>query len=257
MNIENIVTDFVDDFNSGNVERLLQRMTDDFVQFDTFFSDVVPYRNYAEYHEHDIAGPRIRYSVVNLTECNPTSARYEYRARIFDTSDKEVASYTGVEKLSLRFGKISRATDCYIAPPEMLEIYYGQGSENFYSELLQCRSDFFQKLRTSNLYALPNLSISVIAEKIGHTEELIATLFENGFRCSVDEFIDRYRVERARELIGYQALFESPSSDMDMNHRVAAKVGFSSHASFVAVFEMVFRQTPCEFRQCRRNMQVD
>lgn len=257
MNIENTITDFVDDYNSGNVESLLQRMTDDCTQFDTFFSDVVPYRKFAEYHEHDLAEPRTRYSVVKITECNPTSARYEYDACIVDTDNNEVASYTGVEKLSLRFGKISRITDCYIAPPEMLAIYYGEGSESHFSELLQCRSDFYRNMRTNNLYARPNLSISIIAEEIGHDEELTAALFENAFRCSVDEFIDRYRAERARELIGYQALFESLSSDMDMNRRVAEKVGFRSHASFVAVFEMVFHQTPCQYRQCRRNMQVD
>ncbi len=263
MQSEEVITAFNRAWNERDVDGILRLLTQDCLRYDAYFGDLVPGWNLAEYLKNDIDSAIMDYTVTEITHCTPEVACYKYAARILDSSGAVIGTYDGVEKLCLRANKIYRMTDWYIAPGRLLEIYYGHGIRSFdpagtretsefaIREILQCRSKLIRALRLECGYSDPEVSLSEIARRIEHSEELILLVLDLDFHCNFDEFVEKCRIDCAREMISQQVLAGHISTDLDVDKRIALRVGFPSHGSFVEAFNKRFAQTP---RQCRREM---
>ena len=263
MQSEEVITAFNCAWNERDVDGILRLLTPDCLHFDAYFGDLVPGWNLAEYLKNDIESAIMDYTVTEITNCTPEVACYKYAARIRDSSGAVIGTYDGAEKLCLRKDKIFRMTDWYIAPGKLLDVYYGHGissidlagtcgtSECAIREILQCRSKLIRALRLECGYSDPNVSLSAIARHIEHSEELILLVLDLDFNRDFDEFVEKCRIDCAHEMISQQVLAGHISTDLDVDKRIALRVGFPSHGSFVEAFKKRFAETP---RQIRREM---
>lgn len=263
MQCEDVITAFNRAWNERDVDGILRLLTPDCLHFDAYFGDLVPGWNLAEYLQNDIDSVIMDYTVTEITVCTPQVACYKYAARILDSRGAVIDNYDGAEKLCLRAGKIFRMTDWYIAPGKLLDLYYGPGiksidpagtrgtSEFAIREILKCRSKLIRALRLECGYSDPHVSLPDMARRIKHSEELIQLVLDIEFNRDFDEFVEKCRIDCAREMISQQVLAGHISTDLDVDKRIALRVGFRSHGSFVEAFKKRFAKTP---RQCRHEM---
>ena len=263
MHSEYVITAFNRAWSERDVDGVLQLLTPDCLHFDAYFGDLVPGWNLAEYIKNDVDSANIKYSITDITECTPEVACYKYAARIVDSNGDVLGAYSGAEKLCLRAGKIHRMTDWYIAPAELLEIYYGPGirsidhagnrgtSDFAIREILQCRAKLIRELRLECGYSDPDITLSGLAQRIKHSEKLILLVLDIAFHRDFDDFVEKCRIDCAREMINQQVLAGHHSTDLNVDKRIALRVGFRSHASFIEAFRKHFAKTP---RQCRRDL---
>ena len=85
-----------------------------------------------------------------------------------------------------------------------------------------------------------NLNISYIADKIGFNATYISRVFLNNAGDGLLNYINKYRVEKAK------ALLENPDLGVES---VGAMVGFGSSNTFIRVFKKYEYITPGQFRQ--------
>ncbi|MGI9205043.1 MAG: helix-turn-helix domain-containing protein [Woeseiaceae bacterium] len=261
MQSEDVIAAFNRAWSERDVAGILRLLTPDCLHFDAYFGDLVPGWNLAEYLKNDIDRAIMDYTVTDITECTPEVACYRYAARILDSNGNVLDAYDGAERLCLRAGKIYRMTDWYVAPGKLLDIYYGPGiksidpagtrgsSEYAIREILQCRSKLMRALRLECGYSNPDVSLPDVARQIKHSEQLILLVLDIAFNRNFDDFVEKCRVDCAREMISQQVLSGHLSTDLSVDKRIALRVGFKSHGSFVEAFKKRFAETP---RQCRR-----
>jgi len=260
---EKLIAAFHDGWNDGDVDGLMRLTTADCIHFDAYFADVVTSWNLAEYLEDDIKSANVRYRVSEIIECTAELASYKYFAQILDDDRNVIGSYDGVERLRLRDGKIRRMTDLYVAPPELLSSYYFSdgaqtdksrcrpASDYDISEILQCRTKLNRMMRNDCPYRDPDVTLAKIANLVGHTEDLILLVLDIDFNRDFTDFLDKCRLDSAREMINEQVLAGHLDTDLGVDKRIAERVGFKTHAQFASAFKKAFHLTP---RQCRRTI---
>ncbi len=84
------------------------------------------------------------------------------------------------------------------------------------------------------------LSLKQISLVLGFHENYISNLFKNIYGENLSAFIEKLRLEKARELLG--------GTDIRVRD-IAEEVGYTSEASFRRAFKKVFGVTPGEYRQ--------
>lgn len=259
MNAEKLLFDYVDSWNSGDIEKMLSHLTDDCVYFDAFFGDAVPYDEIRIYHQSDFELTNIRHTVTNVISCDSASVAASYKTEIIDRQGRGTSSFKGAEVLALRRGKISRITDYYVAPPELLALYDGKtvgdhgqdlsALESYYSKVLQCRSDFLRAIKRDCRYASQWPSLPTIAKKIGFDEEFLASVITQEFRCGFDEYVEKCKLRRARDIINVQVLLDPASTGQEEDGRIAREVGFDSKSSFIDAFRRTYKLGPLQYRR--------
>jgi AraC-like DNA-binding protein len=92
-------------------------------------------------------------------------------------------------------------------------------------------------------YVDSKLTLGQLAEGLEVTPEVLQALIEQHFAASFQEFIDRYRVAYAKELLG----------NPDKNHvpitNIGFGVGFSSLKAFQKAFQAIVHTSPADFRE--------
>ena len=90
-------------------------------------------------------------------------------------------------------------------------------------------------------YAMPTLSLNVIAETIHVSPSHLSRCFKAEVGIGISEYINRFRIERA------EALF---AIDQPNVKTVAARCGFESYTYFFRIFKRYTGMTPKEFCEC-------
>ena len=88
-------------------------------------------------------------------------------------------------------------------------------------------------------YSNPNLNINTIALNFGVTYSHISSVFKEHYKHSLVDFIHRYRLEKAKDLI------EHTNSSIA---EIAEKVGFGNIRTFNRIFKKYFTVTPTEYK---------
>ncbi len=91
-----------------------------------------------------------------------------------------------------------------------------------------------------------NIRISEIADEICVSRSYLYKLFENNLGLSPHEFVIRFRLSRARELL---VLTEMPISD------IASNCGFYDSRAFSKVFKQQYELSPLQYRKQNRAME--
>lgn len=259
MNAEKLLYEYFDSWNSGDIQTMLWYLTDDCVYYDDFFGDAVPYDDMHIYHQWDFELANVCHSVTRVIQCDSTSVAARYKTEIINEEGSSVVSFAGAEVLALRGDKICRITDYYVPPPELLALYDGisiadsgkdlSALESYYSQVMQCRSDFLRTIKHDERFVSQWPTLPTIAEEIGCDEEFLATVIAQEFRCGFDEFVERCKIRRARDIIKVQVLLDPASTGQKEDGRIAWEVGFDSQASFIDAFRRTYKLGPLQYRR--------
>jgi AraC-like DNA-binding protein len=99
---------------------------------------------------------------------------------------------------------------------------------------------------THKIYRHPDLRITNISEKLNTNRTYISRLINDEFQVNFNEFVNRYRVKEAKEL-----LCNKNHSAFTMEY-IAEKSGFGSVASFSRVFKELEGITPGRYKNKQR-----
>ena len=97
-----------------------------------------------------------------------------------------------------------------------------------------------QTMREQKLHLNPNLSLAMLAKKIGSVSTTVSQVLNDRLNKSFNHYVNEYRIAEAKQL-----LVEAPHFNMDM---VAERCGFNSSSTFFAAFKKVAGQTPASYR---------
>lgn len=92
-------------------------------------------------------------------------------------------------------------------------------------------------------YRDSELSLSVLAEKLGLTGHQLSELLNDKLKQNFNDFINSYRVEEAKKL-----LVDPKFADYKV-FTIAMEVGFNTKATFNTAFKKFTAMTPTEFRE--------
>lgn len=94
-------------------------------------------------------------------------------------------------------------------------------------------------------YCRPGLTVEEVAEHVGYSVNYTRSIFKNHGGISISKYIEKKRIERARELLTGTGL---------TNVRIAEEVGYGNCASFVESFKRSMGMTPFRYKcACAEN----
>nr|WP_320023730.1 helix-turn-helix transcriptional regulator [uncultured Draconibacterium sp.] len=93
------------------------------------------------------------------------------------------------------------------------------------------------------IYQINNLRISTVCESLLTNRTYISKLINDEFEMNFNEFVNKYRVEDAKQL-----LLSHENNKFTMDY-IAQQAGFGSVASFSRVFKEIEGTTPGKFRE--------
>lgn len=113
-------------------------------------------------------------------------------------------------------------------------------------QLLEYQERLEQVMRSQQLYLQSDLTLPKLARIVGCSVNHLSQVINSAFGVSFFDYLNRYRVERARELLG------SNNGPETAILNIAFAVGFNSNSSFYAAFKKYVGQTPAQFRRQQR-----
>jgi AraC-like DNA-binding protein len=100
---------------------------------------------------------------------------------------------------------------------------------------------YAERIRTSGWWREPDLTVPVLARRLGASESSLARAFNASMGCGVAHYLNTLRADAVADAL------RSGSRD-DLLH-LAFAYGFSSKSSFNRVFQARFGRTPSDFRR--------
>jgi len=197
---------------------------------------------------------RHRYEQIGdiLTNGNTIAFQYKMiaggRRRNRDVPD----SWTGAEFVTLNGDAAMTITDYYDSltssavsngEPERDQKYAKSGLSD--EQLLSYKARLEHIMRSQQIFLQPNLTLPKLADAVGCSVNHLSQVINSGFDMSFFDYLNRYRIEHARELL----------SGYDSRHgailNIAFTVGFNSNSAFYAAFKKCVGQTPAQYRRSR------
>lgn len=115
-------------------------------------------------------------------------------------------------------------------------------------ELLAIKTRLNDLMQEHRPYLDSELNLIKLAELLQLTSHQLSYVINTGFNENFFQFINKYRVERAKELLA------SESMNTYSILGIAFESGFSSKTSFNTTFKKITHQTPSEFKKKSANL---
>jgi AraC-like DNA-binding protein len=129
-------------------------------------------------------------------------------------------------------------------------VFEGINAEGWYykpTEKEAITPEYAEKICTSmeagKLFLNPRLTLEEFADSVGLSPRLVSSVMNRYIHQSFHEFVNRYRVEEAKQILREQARKELPVTD------IVAAAGFNSKATFNRFFKKYAGLTPSQYRQ--------
>jgi len=100
-------------------------------------------------------------------------------------------------------------------------------------------------MHTQQAFLWSNLTLPKLANAVGCSANHLSQVINAGFGVSFFDYLNRYRIERAKTLLMQRDMRGSSILN------IAFDVGFNSNSAFYAAFKKCVGQTPAQFRQSR------
>ena len=113
-------------------------------------------------------------------------------------------------------------------------------------KLVELKSKLNQHMNEQQPYLDNDINLAALSEQLGLTPHQLSYVINNGFNENFFQFINRYRVEKAKDLL------LGTVSDKYSILGIAFESGFSSKTSFNTTFKKVTGKTPSEFKKIGR-----
>ncbi|WP_269533790.1 AraC family transcriptional regulator [Chitinimonas sp. BJYL2] len=97
-----------------------------------------------------------------------------------------------------------------------------------------------QTMRDQQLYLNPNLTLALLAKKVGALQTTVSQVINENLGKSFNLYINEFRIQYAQKLLAHE-------SHLTME-LVAERSGFNSNSTFFAAFKKITGQTPASYR---------
>lgn len=94
-----------------------------------------------------------------------------------------------------------------------------------------------------SLYRNPDLTRTIVAQKLGISEGYLSELLKNGLQTSFNDYINEFRVNRVIEM------FQDETFDLFSIEAIGFEAGFNSKSVFYHAFKKVTQKTPGAYRK--------
>jgi AraC-like DNA-binding protein len=198
-----------------------------------------------------------RYELIGdiLTSKDTIAFQYEAFPDEESIEDDSSSSYSGAEFMTLHGDAAMTITDYYDRPDTSRSAnianmtsreaqgqkYAKSGLNN--EQLLKYKNRLERIMQSQKFFLMSDLTLPKLAESVDCSVNHLSQVINSGFGMSFFDYLNRYRIEYARELL----------SDLDGERgailNIAFTVGFNSNSAFYAAFKKCVGQTPAQYRR--------
>ncbi len=155
------------------------------------------------------------------------------------------ASYTSYISGALSFSFVFYLSGLLLFSKRKKEFVISVKKEKYANNLIE--EDEVNKLiekieaiiNNEKLFKNPNLTLTILAQKINIRPQLLSQLLNNNLNKSFPKYINEYRIEEAKQL-----LKASPNLKIEI---IAEQCGFNSNSTFYAAFKKITGTTPSKY----------
>lgn len=115
-------------------------------------------------------------------------------------------------------------------------------------KLIVYKADLHEFVLEKEIYLDSNINLAALAESMNLSAHQLSYIINNGFNQNFFQFINSYRVEKAKRL-----LMDSKSDKLSILG-IAFESGFSSKTAFNTTFKKITGQTPTQFKKERSTL---
>ncbi|WP_130735134.1 AraC family transcriptional regulator [Flavobacterium sp. J27] len=108
-------------------------------------------------------------------------------------------------------------------------------------ELLDYKHNLLQLMNQKKLFLDNELNLEKLAQELDTSTHILSYIINNGFNENFYQFVNRYRIEEAKELI--------QKSDHLSLLGIGFEVGFNSKTTFNTTFKKITGKTPSEYKK--------
>lgn len=186
---------------------------------------------------------RHRYELIGEILNSKNTIAFQYRMFLFESDGNRESpdSYHGAEFMTLYGDTAMTITDYYDIPIKTQVHKYAKSGLTS-DQLLKHKQRLDLIMRSQKVYLKPDLTLPKLAEVVGCSVNHLSQVINSGFGTSFYDYLNRYRIEHARELL---AKLNSQSTAI-LN--IAFTVGFNSNSAFYAAFKKRVGITPNQYR---------
>ena len=116
------------------------------------------------------------------------------------------------------------------------------------AQLLEYKHRLEHIMRSEQAFLRSDLTLPRLANVVNCSVNHLSQVINSGFGVSFFDYLNRYRIDYAREL-----LVQLDSKENAILN-IAFAVGFNSNSAFYAAFKKYVGQTPAQYRKQRRNL---
>ena len=109
-------------------------------------------------------------------------------------------------------------------------------------ELVVFKSKLHDFVLNQEIYLSSDINLAALAEAMHLSTHQLSYVINNGFNQNFFQFINSYRVEKAKRLL------QDPESEKLSILGIAFESGFSSKTAFNTTFKRITGQTPTQFK---------
>ncbi|MCH8336716.1 MAG: DUF1348 family protein [Proteobacteria bacterium] len=189
---------------------------------------------------------RHRYELIGDILKRGNTIGYQYRWCPFENTGKSESSvsYRGAEFMTLHGDAAMTITDYYDIPVETQGLKYAKSGLSS-NQLLKYKQRLDQIMQSQRAYLQSDLTLPRLAMAVDCSVNHLSQVINSGFGISFFDYLNRYRIEYARELL---ATLDGQSNAI-LN--IAFTVGFNSNSAFYAAFKKYVGKTPAQYRRTR------
>jgi len=253
VNIDELVTKYIDAWNQRDVPGLLDLMHPGAAYYDAFWAETCVGRDLAQYFQDAMEEEPFWYSRVGDTITTENGVVFRYSAHQVAGSKIGEPIHFGAEILHVQNDKILTVTDIYCSSEEenlreVAELAVRRHGLPHHAnsgfgalKMARIKAGLAVRLEEERDDLDPNITMSQLADRIGCTLSQLSVVIENQFGLGASDFLNVRRVNFSRELL--RNLTEGTVN----LEKVAASAGFRSVREFSKIFADTVGVTPEEF----------
>jgi AraC-like DNA-binding protein len=244
MRASEFVESYMEAWNEGDPEGVADHLSADGVYRDIPMNQqsspdelIINLNQFFSKHRH-------RYELIGEILQNGDSIAFQYRMCPFGNSEPcgPEQTYRGAEFVTLNGNSAATITDYYDTPDQVQEHKYAKSGLSD-EHLIRYKTRLDRIMRSQQAFLKPDLTLPRLAEIVDCSVNHLSQVINSGFGMSFFDYLNRYRIEHATNLLTEQ----NSQSSAILN--IAFTVGFNSNSAFYAAFKKFVGQTPAQYRR--------
>ncbi len=255
MQAAELVSEYISAWNRRDAAGIVSLLSRNGFYFDVPVNRKLSGEPLVQYLANDFTQRKLHYDLVGEILIGTFSIAFQYRTRDVENPADSGARLSGAEFLTVRGDKVTGIEDYYKFPSDTEPQDASSAGERARpqghyrkSGLQKEQLDAYKRrlqdlMEAEQLYLAADLSLPELAGRMSCSINHLSQLINSEFHLSFYEFLNRYRIEYAKELLTRE------SRGRGSIGQVAEQAGFKSNSAFYAAFKRACRHTPSAYRR--------